>query len=88
MPISWLFCSARISLSTLPNVSTSDLPVKQKALCSGFPYVGDKIDFLHVDSRKAYDYHRKGGQDVPQDFEMKVNWERDWVAKAMGGEMN
>ena len=62
--------------------------MKQKALCSGFPYVGDKIDFLHVDSRKAYDYHRKGGQDVPQDFEMKVNWERDWVAKAMGGEMN
>ncbi|CAE7228352.1 unnamed protein product [Symbiodinium microadriaticum] len=47
----------------------------------------DKIDFLHVDSRKAYDYHRKGGQDVPQDFEMKVNWERDWVAKAMGGKM-
>ncbi|CAE7900938.1 unnamed protein product, partial [Symbiodinium necroappetens] len=50
--------------------------------------LGDKIDFLHVDSRKVYDYHRKGGQDAPQDFEMKVNWERDWVAKAMGGEVN
>ncbi|OLP90098.1 hypothetical protein AK812_SmicGene28394 [Symbiodinium microadriaticum] len=52
------------------------------------PVLRDKIDFLPVDSRKVYDYHRKGGKGVPQDVETKVNWERDWVAKAMGGEMN
>ncbi|CAE6955611.1 unnamed protein product [Symbiodinium sp. CCMP2592] len=50
--------------------------------------LGDKIDFLHVDSREVYDYHRKGGKDLPQDFDMKVNWERDWVTKAMTGDVN
>ena len=38
--------------------------------------LGDKIDFLHVDSRKVYDYHRKGGVDLPQDFDSKVEWEK------------
>ena len=48
----------------------------------------DNIDFLHVDSRKENDYHRKGGQDLPEDFEKKGNWERNWVAKAMGDDVN
>ncbi|CAE7636266.1 unnamed protein product, partial [Symbiodinium necroappetens] len=48
--------------------------------------LGDKSDFLHVDSRMVYDYHRKGGKDLPADFDKKVAWEADWVRKAMAGE--
>eukprot|EP00439_Symbiodinium_sp_Y106_P018382 s206_g2.t1 len=50
--------------------------------------LGDKTDFLHMDSRMVYDYHRKGGKDLPSDFDKKVEWEADWVRKAMAGEKN
>ena len=50
--------------------------------------LGDKTDFLHMDSRLVYDYHRKGGKDLPSDFDKKVEWEADWVRKAMAGEKN
>ena len=50
--------------------------------------LGDKTDFLHLDSRTVYDYHRKGGKDLPADFNKKVEWEADWVRKAMAGEKN
>ena len=46
----------------------------------------DKTDFLHADSRKIYDYHRKGGTDLPADYGMKADWEAKWVAKAMAGD--
>ena len=49
-----------------------------------FP-LGDKTDYLHVDSRSVYDYHRKGGTDMPADLSYKVAWEVDWVTKAMAG---
>ncbi|CAE7558901.1 unnamed protein product [Symbiodinium sp. CCMP2592] len=48
--------------------------------------LGDKTDFLHLDSRMVYDYHRKGGKDLPADFNKKVEWEADWVRNAMAGE--
>ena len=32
---------------------------------------GSKNDCLHENSRTVYDYHRKGGVDLPKDFELK-----------------
>ena len=34
--------------------------------------LGDKTDLLHEDSRAIYDFHRKGGTDVPEDFARRV----------------
>ena len=48
--------------------------------------LGDKTDYLHQDSRSVYDYHRKGGTDLPDDFETKLQWESNWFTKAMNGD--
>lgn len=48
--------------------------------------LGDKTDYLHRDSRSVYDYHRKGGTDLPDDFETKLQWESNWFSKAMSGD--
>ena len=50
--------------------------------------LGDKTDYLHVDSRKIYDFHRKGGTDLPADFQQNVAWEQAWLEKAMKGDRN
>ena len=40
---------------------------------------GSKNDYLHEHSRTVYDYHRKGGMDVPKDFEKKLEGKvRGW----------
>ena len=49
--------------------------------------LGKKTDLLHAESRGVYDYHRKGGVDLPADFEEKVEWEANWVKKAMAGDV-
>ena len=59
-------------------------PVRQVMRIS----LGDKTDFLHVDCRIIYDCHRKGGTDLQHYFDFKVQWEADWVAKAMAGQPN
>ena len=46
--------------------------------------LGDKTDFLHVKSRLVYDYHRKGGNDLPKDVDKKVEWEA-WSGLAYAG---
>ncbi|CAE7807297.1 unnamed protein product, partial [Symbiodinium sp. CCMP2456] len=45
--------------------------------------LGDKTDYLHRDSRSVCDFHRKGGTDLPDDFETKLQWESNWFSKAM-----
>ncbi len=50
--------------------------------------LGDKCDFLHEDSRHIYDYHRKGGTDLPADFEEKLQWEASWMSAAMAGKVH
>ncbi|CAE7940772.1 unnamed protein product, partial [Symbiodinium necroappetens] len=49
---------------------------------------GDKSDLLHLESRPVYDYHRKGGTDMPKDFQKKVEWETSWVEKVMAGDFD
>lgn len=75
-----LFVNTNTSLYVRP-ASEKQGPVMRISL-------GDKTDFLHADSRSIYDFHRKGGTDLPQDFDFKVQWEADWVAKAMAGQAN
>ncbi|CAE7467314.1 unnamed protein product [Symbiodinium sp. CCMP2592] len=48
----------------------------------------DKLDLLHLESRSVYDYHRKGGTNMPADFDSKVAWETEWVEKAMKGNIS
>ena len=48
----------------------------------------DKVDLLHLESRTAYDYHRKGGTDMPKDFHHKVAWETEWMEKVMKGDLS
>ncbi len=49
--------------------------------------LGNKCDFLHEDSRHIYDYYRKGGTDLPADFEEKLQWEASWMSAAMAGKV-
>lgn len=48
----------------------------------------EKCGFLHQDSRHIYDYHRKGGTDLPSDFEEKLQWEASWMSAAMAGRVS
>ena len=48
----------------------------------------DKVDLLHLESRAAYDYHRKGGTDMPKDFDRKVACETEWMEKVMKGDLS
>ena len=45
----------------------------------------DKTDLLHSESRILYDFYRKGGVDLPRDFQQKVEWEMHWLNLAMTG---
>lgn len=45
----------------------------------------DKTDLLHEHSRVVYDFYRKGGADLPSNFEEKVRFEEKWMAAAMAG---
>ena len=45
----------------------------------------EKCGFLHQGSRHIYDYHRKGGTDLPSDFEEKLQLEASWMSAAMAG---
>lgn len=47
--------------------------------------LNDKTDLLHVDSRALYDFYRKGGTDLPSNFEEKVLFEEKWMTAAMAG---
>lgn len=47
--------------------------------------LGDKLDFLVEDSRIKYDFYRKGGNDLPTDFDKSVQWETQWMKAAMQG---
>lgn len=47
--------------------------------------LGDKLDFLVEDSRIKYDFYRKGGSDLPTDFNQTVQWEAQWMKAAMQG---
>lgn len=47
--------------------------------------LNDKVDFLVEDSRLKYDYYRKGGNDLPKDFEQNLQWEAKWMEAAMQG---
>lgn len=47
--------------------------------------LNDKTDLLHVDSRVLYDFYRKGGADLPSNFEEKVLFEEKWMTAAMAG---
>ena len=49
---------------------------------------GDKSDLLHLESHSVYDYHRKGGTDMPADFKEKLAWETSWVDKVMAGDFD
>ena len=48
----------------------------------------DKTDLLHSESRTLYDFYRKGGADLPRDFQQKVDWEMKWLNMAMAGRPN
>ncbi|CAJ1387968.1 unnamed protein product [Effrenium voratum] len=47
--------------------------------------LNDKVDFLVEESRLIYDYYRKGGTDLTDDFDKKVEWETKWIKAAMAG---
>eukprot|EP00438_Fugacium_kawagutii_P012958 Skav206848 [mRNA] locus=scaffold3577:158736:160658:- [translate_table: standard] len=47
--------------------------------------LNDKTDLLHDQSRTLYDFYRKGGVDMPQDFSQKIAWEEEWMKAAMSG---
>ena len=56
---------------------------EEKQPVIGLP-LDDKLDFLVEESRLKYDY-RKGGSDLPNEFQENLKWEAKWMEAAMQG---